>query len=468
MALTPVSLGGDPEMMGLNGIYNGQTQPELLGMRSLSGQSGPFFWGFDRRIRPTMVRIFFDPTVAGLTSGDQYDTIGLIQVGRITYQNVPISPQTYGMNLEHLSPYNYSNIFDNRDEHHWADMIDVGTLKGKVNEYGESRYPLFAFNGYHRNINYTLANFYGHPMPNGSLTSSPASSITNASLCASLYDAIDFDLDVPPAAVITAMVNSLQKKAGSLYQTQTYSHAQVSEQGPLKLAIDLLEITDLGTIADIQIAGPHMIIEMADIEAEGPIFVAFFDKNNETTDTSTLKIYLVDMDELEQLRFAMLTQTFENVKEQFSGRGIFMGSGVLGDGFPIDRPISTGKGNKGLGSFPFFFQKKVNPEIAFTYNTVAVGIRNGKIVACFNCLAWRVSRVFQEEELEFDALQIDQPKLDPDVSGRYDNYLKGKSKEDKRFMYPVINQYQKALRESVSSDNANPYFYENTSWINKT
>jgi hypothetical protein len=282
-----------------------------------------------------------------------------------------------------------------------------------------------------------------------------------------LYDAIDFDLDVPPAAVITAMINSLQKKAGTLYQTKTYSHAQVLEQGPLKLAIDLLEITDMETIADIQVAGPHMIIEMADIEAEGPTFIAFFDKDAETTETSTLKIYLADMDELEQLRFAMLTQTFENVKEQFSGRSSFMGSGVLGSGFPIDRPVSSGKGNKGLGGFPFFFKDKADPEIAFTYSTVAVGIKSGKIEACFNCLEWKVRRIFRQDELEFDTLQIATPKLNTSVSISYDNYLKGKSKEDERFMYPVINQYQKALRESDSGVNANPYFYENTNWINK-
>jgi hypothetical protein len=454
MALSGIKVDGNPPMAGVNGVFQGQTSPELLGLDSLSLKVGNFFVGFDTRIKPAIARIFFDPNPFGNT--EPYDTIGLINVGQITYQGVPISPDTYGMNLGHLTPYNFSNSSDVRKKHHWVDMIDVTTLRKKALERGGvSFYPLFPYNGYLRNINYTPQDFYTHPMPNGSLTSIPPQQVTRASLCASLFDAIDFDLDLPPENRITAMVKRMAKNVETPFKSATYSQDTVLGTGPLNLAITLLEITDPTTIEDVQVAGPFMIITMTDVEAEGPIFIAFFDGAQATETTSTMVIYLVDEDELEQQRFAALTNTFENIKNRFEADGILGGAGL-----PTASPPRVGKGNKGLNPFPFFFTKDTNPEIAFTYNTVAIGIEDNHIVTCFDCLKWTVSRIFDRSTLEFGPLLISKPVLNKAASRSFTDLLADRIEDDRYFIFPVIDQWTDALRGISSSGYTNPYFYE--------
>ena len=82
-------------------------------------------------------------------------------------------------------------------------------------------------------------------------------------------------------------------------------------------------------------------------------------------------------------------------------------------------------------------------------------------------LEWKVWRIFDRDELEFGPLQIGRAQLNLEVSTSYDNYLKGKSKEDKRFLYPVLNEYRKALQQPANIVNTNPYFYEDSKWVYK-
>ena len=458
MAITEFNLGGAPEMTGLNGVYRGQQQPELLGLKSLSLNLENFWIGFDTRIRPSMVRIYFDPFTEGLHQTDNYDFIGLIQIGRITYQKIPINPAIFGMGLNHLNHYNYTNANDPFNENIWVDMMDVVEMRKMKLANNGTLFPFFPYNGYLRNNAYTPNQFFTHPMPNGSLTSIPAQEGAGVSLCASLFDAIDFDLDVPPATEITKMLRRMITNRITPIKEAIFNHTEVLRNGPLSLALTLLEIEDLELIDDIQVAGPHLIITLKDIEAESPTFIAFFDQSKETSSTSTMLIFLANSDELEQLRFAALTGLFDRISKYFASKGILGGAG-----FPNQNRPTLSRGNKGLNPFPFVFNDNQNHEIAFTYDTITIGVRNNKIEFCFGCLKWEVSRVFDRDTLEFGALKIEKPALHNDKSETFNLLLKGVLEHmESHFIFKALTRYDSAISSKVTIATTNPYFYEDT------
>lgn len=450
MALTLVEFGDTPKMAGLTGVFQGQTAPEYLGLKSLSLQVGPFFIGFDTRFRPTMVRMFFDPSQSSLVSVLHWQAIGLVQIGQITYQGIPISPLVYGQGLDYFSPYVYNNSSQRQFANYWIDMMGLETVKAK-----NVTLPLFAFNGLLRNPDYLASQFFLHPMPNGSLTSTPPQSGANSSLCASLYAPINLDIDSPSESVITQQVQQMVKRGVAPVASQVYTHEQVVSNGPLSLALQLLQVDDPKAIESIQVVGPHMLIAFTDIEAEGPLYTAFFDQSNETH--SALKVFLLNREVFEERRFAALTTTFENIKQAL----LFYGQ--LGrEGMPVDRPITRGRGRSGLQPFPFVFNGNIDPEIAFNYRTFAVGISENKIQYCFEGLEWRVSRVFDRDELEFGPLRIERPKLLIAPATTFNNFKFGLKQTDKNYIGPLLETFAQAIQTPSAGSATNPVHFENT------
>ncbi|MEO9030554.1 MAG: hypothetical protein ABI413_17240 [Ktedonobacteraceae bacterium] len=429
MALTLVEFGNTPKMAGLTGVFQGQTAPEYLGLKSLSVQAGPsFFIGFDTRFRPAMVRVFFDPSQSLFASEFPWQTIGFVQIGQITYQGIPISPLTYGQGLDYLTPYVYNNFLQQQFAHYWIDMMDLGKVKAKNVDF-----PLFAYNGLLRNPDYPASQFFVHPMPNGSLTSNPAQSGANISLCASLYTPINLDLDSPSESVITQQVQQMISRGVVPMASQAYTHEQVISNGPLGLAIQLLQVDDPTDIESVQIVGPYMLIAFTDVEAEGPLYTAFFDKRDETQTHSTLKVFLLNKEEFEERRFAALTTTFENIKQALIVQGLTGTKGI-----PVDRTRTQGRGRSGLRPFPFVFSGDTNPEVAFTYRTIAVGIKQNEIQHCFGGLEWRVSRVFDRGELEFGPLRIEKPKAIISPAITFNSFKAKETTTDSNFIAPLL------------------------------
>lgn len=454
MALTLVEFGDAPKMAGLTGVFRGQTTTEYLGLKSLSLRIGPSFYiGFDTRFRPAMVRVFFDPSQSEFASTLPWQAIGFVQIGQITYQGIPISPLTYGQGFDYLTPYTYNSLFQQQFANYWTDMMDLSKVKDK-----NVTFPLFAYNGLLRNPNYLPAQFFTHPMPNGSLASNPPQDGANISLCASLYAPINLDLDSPSESAITQQVQQMIDRGADPVASQAYTHDEVLANGPLSLALQLLQVDDPADIESIQVVGPHMLIAFTDIEAEGPMYTAFFDKNAETPTHSTLKVFFLNREEFEEQRFADLTRTFENIKQ------VLMVQGALGaKGIPIDRLKTSGRGKSGLHPFPFAFSGDTDPEMAFTYRTIAVGINQNEIQHCFGGIEWRVSRVFDRGELEFGPLRIEKPKVIISPAITFNSFKAKEREADSNFIAPLLATFTQSHQKFNFYSPSNPVQFENTS-----
>lgn len=456
MALTLVEFGDAPKMAGLTGVFRGQTATEYLGLKSLSLQIGPSFYiGFDTRFRPAMVRVFFDPSQSEFASKLPWQAIGFVQIGQITYQGIPISPWTYGQGLDYLTPYVYNHFLQPQFANYWIDMMDLSKVKGK-----NLAFPLFAYNGLIRNPDYPAAQFFTHPMPNGSLTSNPAQSGENISLCASLYSPIDLDFDSPSESTITQQVQQMINRGVVPTASQAYTHEQVISEGPLNLALQLLQVDDPTDVESIQVVGPHMLISFTDIEAEGPMYTAFFDQKAETSTHSTLKVFLLNREAFEELRFEALTRTFANIKQALLIQGLTGTKGI-----PVDRTRTRGKGRPGLHPFPFVFSGDTNPEMAFTYRTIAVGINQGEIQHCFGGIEWRVSRVFDRGELEFGPLRIEKPKVIISPAITFNSFKAREIEADPSFITPLLTTFTQARQGYDFYSPSTPVQFENASTI---
>jgi hypothetical protein len=452
----------NPPITGLNGVYQGQQQPVLLGLQGLTLKLDAFYIGFDPRLKPAMVRIFLDPTLINPPDANPR-VLGLMQMGQITYQGAPITPATYGMGLEYLENYvapPSDELSANR--YWWADMLDATRAR-----QANLTTPMFEWNGYLRNPSYQITDFLQYPKPNGVITSlpPPVDPAPNDALCASLVDAIDLDLDSAPEAAILRYLNKLIERKVNPAKSGIYTREQVTTGSALEFALNLLEVTDMTTVEGVEVIGPFILITMVDIEAEGPLFIAFYNATQQTPTTETLVVYELNMDEFEELRFAALTTTFNNIRDSLIVDGI-----LLDEGFPEGHPSSAGgRGGSGLNPFPFFFtgystenEDETNgPEIAFNYKTLALSFTQDGQFFCHGGIKWQVSRIFNPATLEFGPLRFVKPTLCtiPDIF-RFNFAFNGFRPETSQ-LFRVFKQFQTSASTPPSALSSSPAFFEN-------
>lgn len=461
----------DPPVASLNGVYQGQTDPVYLGLNGLSTQIGNFYIGFDNYLKPAMVRVFYDPIALQKHLVNSY--VGLVQFGQITYQGVPITPTTYGMGLDFLQPYTTSTLSNQAQNiYGWVNMLDATRAKN-----AQIGFPFFAFNAFLRNPTLKISDFFIYPQPNGCLVATPpvAQPPPNTSLCASLFDAIDLDLDSPPEAEITAYLKTMAKRGVEPDKSQIYTRSQVQNGSALDFALAMLEITDFDTVDTVEVVGPYILITMDDVEDEGPMFVAYYDANQATSNSETMVIYELNLDEMEELRFATVSQTFANIQAELIANGWLPKTG-----FPRNRPRDAkGKGGAGLNPFPFFFPDFVNedeeendddygPEIAFNYRVIAFafpGEGNPLPAYALGGFSWSVGRAFSPAALEFGPLRIYEPReLDfSDIptlnAGLIARHLES---QQQSLMYRALRQFQTAVQNPNPTDQSVPTFFEDT------
>lgn len=457
MALQPFSNNG---YAYLDNVYQGQQQSEYVGMSGLSTQVGPFYIGFDSRLKPAMSRIFFDPTLVTPIPTRSAQFIGLMQIGQITYQGIPIPPSVYGMGLDYLDSYIPPTDHPMFNSMRWAAMMTPA-------EATHLDLPLFQWNGWLRNPSYTAEDFFNYPMPNGSFTTLPLNvqGPNGTSFTSSLTDAIDLDIDSPPLAVITTYIQNLIGRGAQPIASGTYTQQQVLAQTPLGLAFQLLLISDYNTVESVEVNGPYMLITMVDVEGDGPMYAAFFDSRGE------LVIYEIDLEEFEELRFDALTNTFYRIQQY-----LLQTNQIPKRGFPADPPLfRAGKGGNGLNPFPFMFQgfqynpmiddeDEFGPEIAFNYRTFAIGATADiSEVVCYGGVGWRVSRIFDPSVLEFGDVRFSEPyeiKFDTTML----NYvLKGQAEPIWSDEYQIMAHFRQIVKAPPVTGSTNPTLFENTS-----
>jgi hypothetical protein len=229
MALTKQNYS-EQGFVGLNGVYQGQSTSELvfLGMTDLSEEydigGGKLHVGFDTRIKPAIVRMFYDPPTSSITNGTE---IGFIQVGEAKLQGTPVLPSTHSPGIAYRNPYSIKSAFHTQ----WVDMISAKTLKDSPSFLGTDQTvpPFFPYNGLIDKSGNTKEQFYQHPGHNGSMfkvSSSPLPS--HYSLCASLVSPIGLDLDGPKRETIKEIVDFyLDKKFYDYVEDSAYKSGEI-------------------------------------------------------------------------------------------------------------------------------------------------------------------------------------------------------------------------------------------------
>jgi hypothetical protein len=397
----------DDQLIGLTGAYQGgENDLVFLGLNGLCKQVGPHFIGFDDRIKPTMVRIFFDPAQSDLAKRSAYSSIGYVQLGEITFNGVPIMPWAYGQEYVRLGSYMY--LFNNNLK--WIDTVDIERARRH-----QVRQPFFAYNGYYRNETYQNQDFFYHPMPSGSLTGSLTGSLPvmgdgrRPSLCASLYDPINLDIDGPPANDIIDLMRSYLERGIDPLKSVRVSTNDVVQRGLLNLAKESLNSPEYqidDDISSIQVIGPLLLIQLLGPEGEEVLFCAFYDLGGHTSDSELMKIYYISLKELREIYLTSMADMFQRIKEDLQKRNIMPLQG--GPIEPAINPQKRGRG-AGLNGSPFHFKDGKNPVIGFDYLTLAFG-EIGEGLQCFGGVKWRVSREFDLQNLCYKSIEIYEPE----------------------------------------------------------
>lgn len=459
MALQPFTDGNN---VYINNVYQGQQQPEYLGMRGLSKQVGPFYIGFDSRLKPAMSRIFFDPALVRPIQTRSPQFIGLMQIGQITYQGVAIPPSVYGMGLGYLDNYIPAPRFPMVGTLQWADMMTPADAT-------RLDLPLFQWNGFLRNPNYSTSDFFNYPMPNGSLTIIPPASqpADGTSFTSSLADAVNLDIDSPPLEIIRAYIVNMIRRGAQPIAAETFTPEQVIAETPLGLAFQMLQISDYSIVETVEVNGPYILITLVDIEGDGPMYAAFFNNPNQ------LVIYEIDLEEFEELRFDALTNTFYNIQQY-----LLRTNSLLKHGFPADPPLQRqGKGGNGLKPFPFMFQgfqhrpilddeDEFGPEIAFNYRTFAIGATADlREVVCYGGVGWRVSRIFDPSVLEFGDVHFSEPNGIEFSAAILNDVLRGEAGAFLSEDYQIMAHFRNVVKAPPITSPTNPTLFENTASV---
>lgn len=398
MSLSMQAFTDDPTKMGLAGVFNGQTGLEFLGLTGLTKQLGySFYIGFDTRVKPATVRVFFDPSRAFLAAPD-WDYISIIQLGQILFQGVPIEPEVYGADLAALQSYTFRHPFSAANLE-WTDMMDVTQAKRfNITE------PFFPFNNLLVNSTLQEADLFIYPKLNGTLTRLPFPTTPNAALCASLISDVRLDRDYPSEAFVRDRVLSQVTSGIEPIAQQVYTREQILSRGVLPLAMDLLGLTG-AEIDAVESVGPFLLIRVIGEEWED-LICTFPDDATNPTD-KTLKAYLLSEREFQEARQDEIGAMFLRIKERLRLHGLFGTKGI-----PVDYPVDPDKkGGRGLQAYPFYFSDGVSPVLEIKYQTLAVGKRQGRLAQCFGGVEWSAVREFDPDELRFGALRITEPAL---------------------------------------------------------
>jgi len=463
----------NPNYAYLNGVYQGQQQPEILGIAGLTEQIGPFFIGFDTDLKPAMARIFFDPSQIQPVDMGKPQTIGLMQIGQITYQGIPIPPYVYRMGMQYLQNYVPPLPLEIRDPNYWADMMTPADAAGLP-------WPMFQWNGLLRNRQYTLDSFFSYPMPNGSFANIPPnfSGPERTSFASSLFDAVNLDMDSPPATVILQYITDMVQRGVEPTASLAVTQEMVLSATALGLAFQMLGIDDAELIESVEVNDPYMLITMVDIEGDGPMYAAFFDWIlTEAGDrVEALVIYELDLEEFEELRFTALTETFYNIQQYLLRSGA-----IPKRGFPADPPPRSsrqGKGGDGLNPFPFVFQgfqydpeildeDEIGPQVSFNYETYAMGFTDEKL-HCYGAIGWRASRIFDPSVLEFGDLRLHRPQGLGRQGDVLNQAINGQTYPSESIPYQVIRTFRNLVQAQSISGGTNPTFFENTSLMTRS
>jgi hypothetical protein len=403
MVLTPIEQDG---MIRLNGYYVGQTVPDTLGMKGLCSQLGPFYIGFDTRVKPATVRVFFDPALAQFSFNGQQYYVGLIQLGHMKYNGVPIRPGIYSEDIRYRNYYaNFAGIMG--PDIQWVDMVSEDIMK-KSGFYKTGCYePFFQYNGVSIYPDANIGNFCYYPAPNGNLTYIPFQQSNNFCMASSLISPIGLDFDGPYEDEIDAILQKYISVDKEPVNVQIVSDADINNNGLTKLSATILQLSSDDVIW-VQAIGKYVFFKLADDEGYFTYICSLIYQDQ--TGQKYLYTYLLDASTVEDKQMntlEYLLTSFIDFKKKYQ-INYFTGLPYIPD-IPYD---FIGGGRKAVDDY--YKNKEVPCIIEAEYYTLAVvkylDTDNKFKLAATHGIEWRVFRQLDIDEMVFGNLQIFEPR----------------------------------------------------------
>ena len=402
-----LSLVAATNLMELTGLYNGQQTPAFLGLKGLCKQVGPFYIGFDTRIKPAVVRIFFDPTKSDKILPGSNKYVGLVQVGQTKYNGIPIEPGTYAKELEYRDYYD--DFGGSPVPISWVDMVSEDIMKDS-SLYSSGCYePFFPLNAViFDKSGYSYNDFCYYGKPNGNITHIPFGKNNNFCYAASIYSPIGLDFDGPSEQTLEDMLDKYLDRGTKPVKDQEASESDIDSKGMIKVAVDMLELA-AEDIIWAQSVGKYLLIKLADSDGYCPYLCAYTYDNEDQMGKNYMCIYLLDPHEMDDRLLDLVEHLLVSFSEYRKKYNISSFSG-----FPFTWKLPNQKrGQSGLEPLPFQ-NKTVSPVVEFLYKTLAVtkfvNSSDGKVYYyASHGVQWRVLRILDLDQMFFGPLLICEP-----------------------------------------------------------
>lgn len=401
MALELVNEG---DFSGIKGVFVGQgDNPRFLGLKDLSGEvsggtnRGKFMVGFDTRIQPAQVRVYFDlESELAITGTDKH--YGLIMTKEICFDGLPIKPSVFSDAISFQDAYSgfvKNNLFENKpvSRAFAVDMFAPDLLMDK-----SITDPFYAYNAACYVQGVDPGDSFDLNSRNGFLARSPKPTTPNSPLCASLVAPIGIDIDIPFLSHIQNYMDhvyaeQIEPVAKFAMTDEEYSSGEV-----LNLILNATEEKiPLEEVIDMKVIGQYMLVVLDDPEDYFPVLIA---------DTSNGNIYTFEIDLLDQM-------TFENNADFFRDFNDFrLDNGRHGTLFPhaffFDesswaernvRRMVTGGPHTLSCNYRIYAVSKVT--------TMGIGTETTNYnYNCYNGIEFTVERKFDASFLTFDNLVV--------------------------------------------------------------
>ncbi len=376
--------------------------------------------------------MFFDPENLALPDDTE---AGLVRIGGAQLHGAPVLPGTYAPGIAYRDQYSVPKSFFSAK---WADMVAAGTIKGAslFAEMGRDVPPYFAYNGLLENPAYTREDFYKHPRRNGSLFLKKSPGLRNRySLCASLYAPIGLDLDGPhPETMHESVRHYLEQKfyndkgdtrhqparrvnTGDIWAAGEWKAAFLDD---LKRAFgdrEVLWVEQVGTQPSKTGDRIYLLYKLA-----GPNgFFTYFRAAIQKVDAAqcSLRVYELDHHLVSEMQVEMHAERCKRFYDVSPYAGLFEPPSILHTADP-----------------------HYNDDIlAFTYETyVITNNKTTKESTILGGIEWTVTKVFDSETMEFNRVQISEPRVIEESTLQLSP------------IGPVIEKYKHALKASTEDE----------------
>lgn len=447
MALNLVDI--NEHFSGLTGVYVGQNDNAfflgekdksfLLNAGGIGRQVGI---GFDTRLSPAQVRIFFDKGRSIVPGTDAEKFYGLIMTREYRFDGLPIPPSVFSPAIAFQDGYSnfVSSQFIRRkfiSPAYAVSMMSPGLLHD--NEVYD---PYYAYNAACYETDVSRGDAFSLNIRNGFQAVIPSPTSNNAPLVASLFAPVGLDLDAPPLSFIKQRLKAFKEDGiDPVVTMDTITRESDWQGGLLGKILSTLQITR-DDVLRVQMVGPYPLLTLKDAEGYYPVFLL---------DPDTRGIYSLDINELDEMQFLRTSDLFERFIDFYNANG------CSNKKYPkrVDRYLRSYGKSQHINTM---LSGNSPHRIECHYKVYAVG--RGSITFqgekkyvydCVGGVTWAMRKTFDSDLYKFDNLELTVLKalrLDDIVNYNWESYYITQNRNKGKHI-PELYNYIKALRSST-------------------